>query len=81
VIDDRFLRKNRRYAILILAVTAAFITPSQDAFSMLAMLVPLYILYEASVILARMVQPKRAPARAAEDTADDGDDNVGRAPA
>jgi sec-independent protein translocase protein TatC len=62
VIDDRFLRKNRRYAILINAVVAAFITPSQDAFSMLAMFIPLVVLYEISIPLARLVQPKGKPA-------------------
>ncbi len=50
VIDDRFLRRNRSYAIVILAVVAAVITPSQDAFSMLAMLFPLVVLYETSII-------------------------------
>lgn len=62
VIDDRFLRKNRRYALLILALAAAFITPSQDAFSMLAMLIPLYGLYEASILVAKIVQPKKSGA-------------------
>ena len=60
VVDDKFLRKHRRYAILVLAVASAFITPSQDAFSMLAMFVPLYVLYEVSIVLARFVQPKKA---------------------
>ncbi len=41
VVDDRSLRKNRRYAILVEAVVAAVLTPSQDAFSMLALFVPL----------------------------------------
>ena len=49
VIDDKFLRKNRRYAILLLSIVAAVITPSQDAFSMLAMLIPLLVLYEISI--------------------------------
>jgi len=66
VIDDRLLRKNRRYAALALAVAAAVITPSQDAFSMLAMFVPLYVLYEVSIVLARLVQAKREPRDAAE---------------
>jgi sec-independent protein translocase protein TatC len=75
VVDDKFLRKNRRYAIVILAVASAVITPSQDAFSMLAMFVPLYILYEASIVIARFVQPKQAAeegASPAEDTQDEG---------
>jgi sec-independent protein translocase protein TatC len=59
VIDSQFLRKNRRYAILIAAIVAAVITPSQDAFSMLAMFVPLLILYEISIVVSRMVEPKR----------------------
>jgi sec-independent protein translocase protein TatC len=75
VVDDKFLRKNRRYAILVLAVASAVITPSQDAFSMLAMFVPLYILYEVSIVIARFVQPKKAAEESsspAEDTQDDG---------
>ncbi len=82
VIDDRFLRKYRRYAILVLAVMAAFITPSQDAFSMLAMFVPLYVLYEASIVLARLVQPKKEKAASAEDEKEGRDDEgASRAPA
>jgi sec-independent protein translocase protein TatC len=74
VIDDKFLKKNRRWAIVILAVAAAVITPSQDAFSMLAMFIPLYILYEVSVVLARFVQPKPESAAAHDDLDDDADD-------
>ncbi len=81
VIDDKFLSKNRRYAILILAVAAAVITPSQDAFSMLAMFIPLYILYEISILLAKVVQPKREVAPAREDHPDGGGDAPDGAPA
>ena len=80
VIDDRFMRKHRRYAILISAIVAAVITPSQDAFSMLAMFIPLVILYEISIPLARLVQPKREAAGSGEDAGDDPDD-LSRAPA
>jgi sec-independent protein translocase protein TatC len=80
VLDDKFLRKNRRYAILINAIVAAVITPSQDAFSMLAMFIPLVILYEISIPLARLVQPKRQADAGDEDAGDDPDD-LGRAPA
>jgi sec-independent protein translocase protein TatC len=66
VIDDRFLRKNRRFAILIGAIAAALLTPSPDAFSMLAMFVPLLVLYEISIWLAKLVQPKRDDETAGE---------------
>ena len=81
VIDDKFLKKNRRWAVVILAVAAAVITPSQDAFSMLAMFIPLYVLYEVSVVLARFVQPKPATARCDGDPDDDPDDGTLAAPA
>ena len=81
VLDDKFLRKYRRHAILINAVVAAVITPSQDAFSMLAMFIPLVILYEISIPLARLVQPKREAAAGGEDAGDDEPDDLSRAPA
>ena len=75
VIDDKFLKKNRRWAVIILAFAAAIITPSQDAFSMLAMFLPLYVLYEVSVVLARFVQPKPESDRAEDSGPDDGPDD------
>jgi sec-independent protein translocase protein TatC len=73
-----FLRKNRRYAIVINAVLAAVITPSQDWFSMVAMLVPLLFFYEASIWIAKLMQG-RARVKASEgedhdDTPEDGGD-------
>ena len=81
VIDDKFLRKNRRWAVLVMAFAAAVITPSQDAFSMLAMFVPLFVLYEVSIVIARFVQPKREDEPAVEDHPGGGDDSASRAPA
>jgi sec-independent protein translocase protein TatC len=78
VIDDKFLKKNRRWAIIICAIVAAVITPSQDAFSMLAMFIPLVVLYEISIPLARMVQPKKESRPRGEDA---GDDDLSHAPA
>jgi sec-independent protein translocase protein TatC len=71
VIDDKWLKKNRRWAIVALAFAAAVITPSQDAFSMLAMFLPLYILYEVSIILARFVQPKAETSTTSDIDSDD----------
>lgn len=54
VIDAQFLRKNRRWAILFIAVAAAIITPP-DAISMMALLVPLWFLYEISIFIVGML--------------------------
>ncbi len=45
-----FMRKYRRHAIVVLAVLSAFITPP-DAMSMMLVLLPLYSLYELSVVV------------------------------
>jgi sec-independent protein translocase protein TatC len=79
VIDDKWLKKNRRWAVLVLAFAAAVITPSQDAFSMLAMFIPLFVLYEISIVVSRFVQPKRVDATSVEDSEDD--DSTTPAPA
>jgi sec-independent protein translocase protein TatC len=48
------LRRGRRYAIVIIVVVAAFVTPP-DIFSQIALSVPLYLLYEISILLCRNV--------------------------
>ncbi len=55
------LRHNRRYAWLVIAVVAAAL-PGVDPISMLIEMVPLLLLYELSILLARGIgQPKEAP--------------------
>jgi sec-independent protein translocase protein TatC len=44
----------RKYAILVIMMLAAVITPSTDPFNMMVVAIPLYILYEAGVIVARV---------------------------
>jgi sec-independent protein translocase protein TatC len=66
VIDVRFLRKHRRAAIVINAVVAAVATPSQDAFSMLAMFIPLVVLYEVAIVVAAVMVRRRRRAVAAK---------------
>ena len=59
VIDASTLRRHRRGAIVAIAVLSAVVTPSQDPYTMLAMAVPLYILYEATILLLRFLTRKR----------------------
>lgn len=62
VIDQRFLRQKRRYAIVGLSVVSAVITPP-DVVSMLLLLVPMCLLYEISIFLVGIVAKNRDPAR------------------
>jgi len=45
----------RRYAILIIAITAAMLTPTPDVINMALMGIPLYLLFEAGIIFTKMV--------------------------
>ncbi|MEI2736253.1 MAG: twin-arginine translocase subunit TatC [Rhodoblastus sp.] len=59
IIDTAFLRNNRRYAIVIVFVIAAVLTPP-DVFSQLALAIPGVLLYEASIISVGMIEKRRA---------------------
>lgn len=54
VIDVGLLTRSRKYAVLIVAVLAAIITPTPDPFNMLLVMAPLILLYEVGVLLARL---------------------------
>ena len=55
------LKRGRRYAIVLIVTVAAFITPP-DLFSQIALSVPLYLLYELSILLCRNVKEDQAHA-------------------
>jgi sec-independent protein translocase protein TatC len=57
VINAPLLKNYRRHAIVINTVLAAALTPGQDPFSMILMAVPMIVMYEVSIIIARYVNP------------------------
>ena len=54
IINSYMLSKYRKYAILVIAIVSAIITPTPDAYSMMLMTVPLVILYEISILLVKI---------------------------
>ncbi len=56
VLTPQQLRRWRRPAILIIVIFAAVITPSQDPYSLFFMAVPMYIFYEMSIIVGRVLK-------------------------
>ncbi len=62
IITGTFLRKYRRHAIVIILIAAAIITPSTDPFSLTLVTIPLYLLFEASILLAAKVEKDRKKA-------------------
>ncbi len=59
LIRASFLTRNRRYAILLIAIVAAVVTPTPDVFNMALMGGPLYILFEIGIILVKIIERKR----------------------
>ena len=55
IVTGRFLKKYRRHAFVIIIIAAAIITPSTDPFSLTIVTVPLYLLFEASIIIASRI--------------------------
>ena len=51
--------QKRRYAILVIAILAAILTPTPDVFNMALMGIPMYCLYEIGIISTKMVAIKK----------------------
>lgn len=54
IFPAHLMRKWRKYAILLITVAAAVITPSTDPFNMMIVAIPLWLLYELGIIIARV---------------------------
>ncbi|CAN5280302.1 twin-arginine translocase subunit TatC [soil metagenome] len=63
IITGAFMGKYRKHAIIIILIVAAVITPTTDIFTQMLVAVPLWVLYEASIIVAKRVEKKRAQQR------------------
>lgn len=55
VVSSRRLGSWRRHAVVVIFVIAAVVTPSQDPYSLLAMALPMYGFYEASILVGRLL--------------------------
>ena len=51
VLDKQQLRSWRRYAVVVLLVLAALITPTGDPFTLMVVFIPLWLLYELSILV------------------------------
>jgi sec-independent protein translocase protein TatC len=58
VLSAEFLREKRRYAILLIFILAAFLTPP-DVISQFLMAIPMVVLYEFSILIAKFAGKKK----------------------
>ena len=52
-ISDRFMISYRRHAIVVILIIAAIITPTSDIFTLTVVSLPIYLLYEASILIVK----------------------------
>lgn len=57
-VTSRQLRHTRRWAVLIIVIFAAVITPSGDPLTLLLLAVPMYVLYEIAILAIRFILKK-----------------------
>ncbi len=56
IVSSKFLRKYWRHSIIVILILAAIITPTPDPINQLVFAFPLIILYEVSIIVAKIVE-------------------------
>ncbi|MFO8192249.1 MAG: twin-arginine translocase subunit TatC [Bacillota bacterium] len=72
ILHTDFLRRNRKFALLIIVVFAAILTPP-DVFSQVLMAIPLMLLYELGIFMVYIARRKEAKNYSPGHSADDGD--------
>lgn len=58
ILTPKFMRRYRKHAIVIILILAGVLTPSPDITSQLLLGIPLVLLYEISIIISKLSQPK-----------------------
>lgn len=61
ILKKNFLREYKKHAIVVLLISAAIITPSGDPFTLMLVFIPLYVLYELSILVVKDKPKTEAP--------------------
>jgi sec-independent protein translocase protein TatC len=69
IVTPKFLLKNFRYAMVIITVAAAIITPTPDATTMLVFMAPMILLYFLGVLVSYVVLRRKQAADVATEEA------------
>jgi sec-independent protein translocase protein TatC len=76
LVDAPLLKRYRKHAIVANTILAAALTPGQDPYSMMLLAVPMVVMYELSILIARYVNPT-TEVRAHELARDEEDNDEG----
>lgn len=61
LVSEKLLKRYRRHAFLAIAIVASIATPSPDAVTLSAVMVPMYLLYEISILGVKFTTKKSRP--------------------
>jgi sec-independent protein translocase protein TatC len=64
IVTPAFLSKYRRHAVVLILIAGAFLTPGDVVWTTVALAVPLYLLYELSVLAAYVIYRRKERRRA-----------------
>jgi sec-independent protein translocase protein TatC len=53
------MRSSRRYAVVVILILAAIVTPTPDMLTMTVVSIPLFVLYEISIVVAAAVEGRK----------------------
>ena len=60
LLNDKFMKSYRKHAIVIILILSAIITPTTDVFTLTIVSVPIWLLYEVSILIVSKSQRKRS---------------------
>lgn len=66
LVSSDFLIQYRKHSFVVIIIVAAIITPSPDVFSQMLVAIPLYLLYEVSIIVVKRIDKERAAKEASD---------------
>ena len=66
LVSSESLVQYRKHSLVIIVIVAAVITPGPDVFSQMLVALPLYLLYEVSIIVVKRIDKERAAKEASE---------------
>ncbi len=64
IMTPKFMRASRRYAVIVILIIAAIVTPTPDIMTMLIVATPLFLLYELSILVSAYIERGRKKAEA-----------------
>jgi sec-independent protein translocase protein TatC len=65
VVTPKFLKTYRKHSIVVILIVAAIITPSPDMISQITVAIPLYFLYEISILVSMRIYKQKLKEQAA----------------